>query len=545
VRLSSQLTAIAEQIEWMFPEEVVTVSASPQTMADVLQHLTATIMANPALANTFVSGNRSTCMLVDKLSTDCVLHILTFLPAPALVAMSETAFAFYRLINRNDHIWRTLCLNVFPQWHRKVIHMPKPNVGATLSAWRALFVERSRIDETWWHAPEGPRASNHRVIHCQRGVHAVYFDDQTLMLGSGLNNEIVSYDLKSGTKHTGASGQGMYGHSQAVTCFKPLAENRNILLTGSLDGSLRLFNRERMAQIRVFNGHSDKVWCIEAHGDRVFSGSSDKTIRIWNSQTGNEVTPPLQSHRTSISSLRIMPFGSSVLLMSGSAGNTIRAWDLSEGEPRCIAKLRGHAKGVFCLQTSFGQLFSGSLDNVIKVWDPRQNFRLVYNLFELDNNGQAIVSEAQDNETKTGVITFQVDDTKVVSGGPDHLIKVWDLRMRRIVRKLAGHTHWVTTLQFDESKIVSGSRDKTLRFWDINGDLDETVHTSLGIDQQLHLQQQQQMHQQQLAAAAAMGQPAGGGMLVPQPPVTMQMQPPLGMNLPMPPQPPQPPLPPH
>jgi WD40 repeat protein len=190
------------------------------------------------------------------------------------------------------------------------------------------------------------------------------------------------------------------------------------------------------------------------------------------------VCEPLRSHRTSISAIKVVTTMSSPILLTGSAGNTIRVWDIKEGEPRCIEKLRGHTKGVFSLQSTPSVLMSGSLDNVIKVWDPRQGYRLIYDLRMRDEQGNDIVAFAEDQHTEIGVITFQCDDTKVVSGGPDKIVRIWDLRMRAIVNEFEGHSHWITTLQFDENKIVTGSRDKTVRFWDMSGKmLDEISPT--------------------------------------------------------------------
>ena len=484
--IAGELIRVAEHLETLYPDAPLLsrseLHAGPPAGGNVescvalLQQVIMSLEAHGRAALSVVPSRRSNCALAKKLNLDALTLILQFLDVQSLNTMACTSFAFHRLIFKSDVIWRSMCDNVFPMYHAKVATRPKPPTANGQSVWRAIFHERVEQDGPWLRrSAELPVPS--RTFNCPRGIHAVLFDERSLLVGSGLYNEVVSVDLSSGVRHSGANGAGMFGHQQAVTCLKTLTDNKNMLLTGSLDGTLRLFNRERMAQIRCFNGHTDKVWCVEAVGDRVFSGGSDKTIRVWDINNATEVTAPLCSHKTSISSLRIVHGN---LLMSGSAGNTIRAWDLGEGEPRCVQKLRGHMKGVFCLRSTPTMLMSGSLVNVIKVWDPRQSFRLVFDLIERDRTGAPIISEATDMDTTTGIITFDCDDTKLVSGGPDKVIKVWDLRMKRIVNTLVGHQHWVTTLQMDGSKVVSGSRDKTLRFWDIDGRLNNTLHPSLG-----------------------------------------------------------------
>ena len=66
-----------------------------------------------------------------------------------------------------------------------------------------------------------------------------------------------------------------------------------------------------------------------------------------------------------------------------------------------------------------------------------------------------------------GVICLTYDDTKILCGGPDHTIKMLDVRKGGVVRTFQGHDHWVTTLQMDTGRLISGSRDNTLRMWNV------------------------------------------------------------------------------
>lgn len=83
-----------------------------------------------------------------------------------------------------------------------------------------------------------------------------------------------------------------------------------------------------------------------------------------------------------------------------------------------------------------------------------------------------------------GVKTLQFDATKLVSGGADGKIFVWDLRSTKdalalphrngeltfstafqCLFSLEGHPGGVNSLQFDVGKIISGGEDKKLRIW--------------------------------------------------------------------------------
>jgi len=465
VQLSERLRQIADHLDLMGIN--ISAEATGGPLRDVLAQCLSDLSSHSSAGTVLPARGR--CVILDKLRIDATTHIMLFLDLPSLLRFASCCWALRRAVRNVDFIWRTLAESFYPLWYASARYAVKPNVEDGGSAWRQMFIDRTLTDNNW----KRPISHAAFVKRFLRGIHSLYFDSDALLLGSGQYNEVLSFDLKTGRPQSGANGSGMFGHSQAVTGLRPLPGN--MLLTSSLDTTLRLFDRSTLQNTKVFSGHTDKVWCLDVHENRVFSGSSDKTVRIWDLESTESVAEPLRSHRTSISAIKVVTTGPVPLLFTGSAGNTVRVWDIAESTPRCIEKLRGHTKGVFSLQSTPSVLMSGSLDNIVKVWDPRQGFRLIYELRQKDAHGRDLVANTEDTETNIGVIAFQCDDTKVVSGGPDKIVRIWDLRMRQIVNELEGHQHWITTLQFDNNKIVTGSRDKTVRFWDITGQLLEEV----------------------------------------------------------------------
>jgi tetratricopeptide (TPR) repeat protein len=64
-------------------------------------------------------------------------------------------------------------------------------------------------------------------------------------------------------------------------------------------------------------------------------------------------------------------------------------------------------------------------------------------------------------------VAFSLDGNRIVSGGGDNTIRVWDAANGKKVQTLEGHTEVVTSVAFssDGKQIVSGSRDRTLKVW--------------------------------------------------------------------------------
>ncbi|KIK18249.1 hypothetical protein PISMIDRAFT_60878, partial [Pisolithus microcarpus 441] len=70
-------------------------------------------------------------------------------------------------------------------------------------------------------------------------------------------------------------------------------------------------------------------------------------------------------------------------------------------------------------------------------------------------------------------IAFSPDGKRIVSGGDDKTVRVWDVEGGvQIGSPLEGHTeYYVTSVGFspDGKRIVSSSGDKTVRVWDVEG----------------------------------------------------------------------------
>ena len=84
---------------------------------------------------------------------------------------------------------------------------------------------------------------------------------------------------------------------------------------------------EWSACIQTLEGHSGEVWSVvfSPNRSRVASGSDDKTVRVWDVQTG-QCQHTLKGHSSWVRSVVFSPDGSRVA--SGSNDKTVRVWDV-------------------------------------------------------------------------------------------------------------------------------------------------------------------------------------------------------------------------
>ena len=117
-------------------------------------------------------------------------------------------------------------------------------------------------------------------------------------------------------------------------------------------------------------GHTNTVNSVtfSPDGKWIVSGSSDKTIRVWDAMTHDAVGDPLEGHSSLVTSVAFSPDGTRIV--SGSYDKTIRVWDAAThaavGDP-----LEGHTHWVLSVAFSPDgmRIVSGSCDNSVRVWD--------------------------------------------------------------------------------------------------------------------------------------------------------------------------------
>ena len=86
---------------------------------------------------------------------------------------------------------------------------------------------------------------------------------------------------------------------------------------------------DTMAELgRTMEGHTGTVFsvCVSADGSRLFSGSTDSKIKVWDVATGACVQT-LEGHTYGVISMCVSADGSR--LFSGSYDNTIKVWNIS------------------------------------------------------------------------------------------------------------------------------------------------------------------------------------------------------------------------
>ncbi|MFH1740846.1 MAG: TIR domain-containing protein [bacterium] len=115
-------------------------------------------------------------------------------------------------------------------------------------------------------------------------------------------------------------------------------------------------------ELRILAGHTGSVGAcaVTPDGRRVVSGSDDKTLKVWDLETGREVAT-LAGHTDWVGACAVTPDGRRVV--SGSYDRTLKVWDLVTGE--CIVTVYG-IESFDCVSVTDTMICAG--DRAGNVW---------------------------------------------------------------------------------------------------------------------------------------------------------------------------------
>ncbi|KIK95722.1 hypothetical protein PAXRUDRAFT_364872 [Paxillus rubicundulus Ve08.2h10] len=115
------------------------------------------------------------------------------------------------------------------------------------------------------------------------------------------------------------------------------ASEKSVDLTGSAKPLTTMSGREV-----TYLGYS-----LPARGERVVSCSEDKTVRIWDVESGKQQGTPME-HKGWLESLALPRDGGRIV--SGGGDSKIHVWDVETQET--VEEWRGHANAIQCIAMS-------------------------------------------------------------------------------------------------------------------------------------------------------------------------------------------------
>ncbi|HEX3289306.1 MAG TPA: TIR domain-containing protein [Mycobacterium sp.] len=255
------------------------------------------------------------------------------------------------------------------------------------------------------------------------------------------------------------------GTSSPGIVFSP--DGRRFVTAGA-HGTLRLWDTQTGQQVgRDLTGHTEWVndTVFSPDGHRLASGSDDRTIRLWNADTGEPIGRPITGHEDEVWPVAFSPDG--LVIASGSVDTTVRLWNANTGKP--IGQPFKHPAEVLTVKFSPDglRIATGSYDGAVRMWDVRtgQQIGPPHKVHE-----DAVGGHVNDVDLIMDV-AFSPDGRRLASAGSNGDVQIWDaLTGLPIGSPLSGHGTQVNTVAFspDGHRLADGSNDGAVRLWDVD-----------------------------------------------------------------------------
>ncbi|NWI84530.1 WDR31 protein, partial [Pitta sordida] len=282
-------------------------------------------------------------------------------------------------------------------------------------------------------------------------------------LQSKISFHTSKYRAESSVGHPGSPGTAREhspAHTDAVTSVAALSPD--LCVSGGRDKAVAVCSWNSGAVLWRFLGHEREVTKVTSARDsnRVFSGSRDRTVRMWELQGTPGPRQLFPGHDLVVTGLAVSPDGSQ--LCSGSRDNTVCKWDTETGECLGRAMISRNLVTHLCWVPGEPYVIQTSEDKTTRVWDSRE--LQVAHTFPAKQHMQTCCDVSQD-----GRYCLSSSSGCAGEGGEATL---WDLRQTRArLCEYKGHFQSITSCVFLPwgpalaPSVATSSSDSTVKVW--------------------------------------------------------------------------------
>ena len=223
---------------------------------------------------------------------------------------------------------------------------------------------------------------------------------------------------------------------------------------------LRTLSGHNGKRIRITSSSHEANKCVigqvhaltysSASAQYLLTGSTDRTIRLFNPAKGNLIQKYIGAHGYEVLDLAVTQDNTTFASVGGD--KLVFLWDVATA--RTVRRWEGHSSRVNAVAfagESDSVIVSGSYDATVKLWDGKsQSYKPLMSL----------------GEAKDSISSVLVAGWEVLAGCVDGRVRTYDVRQGRCVVDVVGHP--VTSLAGtkDNATVLTSTLDSTLRLFD-------------------------------------------------------------------------------
>ncbi len=240
-----------------------------------------------------------------------------------------------------------------------------------------------------------------------------------------------------------------------IECLDFSPDGRMVVAAGGPDQDLQLWDVQTGRLIRVLGRHRRDAFqtYFSADGARVVSAGRDDTVRVWDTNTG-EQERVIDCRPRRVRAIAVSSTGSRVAISTGYEGHSAASvWDFSTGE-KLMDVPTGQASVTGLAFSHDGSLLAMcETRGVIRIW-------------ELATERQLMVISGPVSDYACPV--FDPTGRRIAAEASDGTIRIWNVSTGAELFALRGHVPPVRSIRFspDGGKLAAGSSDQIVYVWD-------------------------------------------------------------------------------
>ncbi|KAF8099780.1 hypothetical protein N665_0237s0034 [Sinapis alba] len=221
-------------------------------------------------------------------------------------------------------------------------------------------------------------------------------------------------------------------HADSISC---LAVHAGIIYSGSWDKTLKVWRLSDLKCLESIKAHDDAINGLVAGDGRVYSASADGKIKIWGKEKRKQTVSSLSSSSSwshvlkatleghaEVSVNSVVVSGDEKWVYGGGSDGFVMGWEKREKggdfeEWRLGFEMRGHKMAVLCMCVVWEMVCSGSADKSIGLWKREESGRLCKFGVIQGHEGPVKCLQASSNNVGAGFMLY--------SGSLDKSIRVW------------------------------------------------------------------------------------------------------------------------
>uniref|UniRef100_A0A3P8SDP4 Uncharacterized protein n=1 Tax=Amphiprion percula TaxID=161767 RepID=A0A3P8SDP4_AMPPE len=268
------------------------------------------------------------------------------------------------------------------------------------------------------------REDPHRVLDFRGGS----------LMATGSQDRLVNLLYVASETRTVATMRGHVGSIQVVL----LCEDRDLVITGSRDASIRCWNLKTDKCEMAFYGHTDTISCLDLHASRLVSGAKDYLVKVWCLDTGKQFEDFNFKHVSPVQCVKI----SKTTVYSSCVWGLVKLWSMENASLHRV--ITAHRSPVRCLFFDEWHLLSGDSSGKVMAWSTN-----------CDVKDLCLMTFNHPKEVRSLTLVY----LRVVTGCMDGKIRIFNFLTGDCLREITAETETgrILSLHFNDNSILVNS----------------------------------------------------------------------------------------